>query len=135
MSILSQGGGSRPGGMGGVLGQVLGGSTGGGPPAGLGGGLGGLLQQIERAGFGSQAQSWVDTGQNQPISADAVSQNFNNDGLADIARRAGLSPGEASAGLAYLLPAVVDHVTPQGRMPAGSDLEAALGGLLKRLGG
>jgi uncharacterized protein YidB (DUF937 family) len=135
MSILGQGGNSRPGGLGGMLGQVLGGNAGGGPAAGLGGGLGGLLQQLERAGLGSQAQSWVGTGQNQPITADAVSQIFGNDGLAEIARRAGLSTGEASAGLAHLLPAVVDHVTPQGRVPAGNEIEEALGGLLKRLGG
>lgn len=131
MPMLSQGG-AQQGGLGGLLGQMLGG--GGGASGGPGGGLGGLLAQVERAGFGDQAKSWVGTGQNLPISPDAIGQIFGQGGLADIAQRAGLSPDEASAGLAHLLPAVVDHVTPQGALPSGGDLEGVLGGLLKRLG-
>jgi uncharacterized protein YidB (DUF937 family) len=119
------------GGLGGLLGQVLGG---GGAPGGMGG-LGDLLQQFEKAGFGSHSQSWVGAGQNQPISPDAIGQVFGQDGLADIARRAGISPDEASAGLAHLLPAVVDHVTPSGQLPTGAQLDASLAGLMKRLGG
>ncbi|HEX7373563.1 MAG TPA: YidB family protein, partial [Steroidobacteraceae bacterium] len=137
MAMLSQGGGSQQGGgLGGMLSQVLGGGAGGGgAPDGLGGGLGGLLKQIEQAGFGDHARSWVGTGQNQPISPDAIGQIFGQDGLADIARRAGLSPQQASAGLADLLPAVVDHVTPGGQVPSGSQVENVLGGLLKQFGG
>jgi uncharacterized protein YidB (DUF937 family) len=135
MAMLSQGGGARQGGggLGGMLGQVLGG--GGGNGGGAPGGLGGLLKQIEQAGFGDQARSWVSTGQNQPISPDAIGQIFGQNGLADIARRAGLSPDQASNGLAHLLPAVVDHVTPGGQVPAGSQVDDVLGGLLKQFGG
>lgn len=133
MSMLSQGHGSSGGGLGGLLGQVLGGGSSG-APAGQGGGLGGLLKQVEAAGFGDHARSWVGTGPNQPISPDAIGQIFGQGGLADIAQRAGLSHERASAGLAQLLPAVVNHLTPDGRMPSGSDLESALGGLLQQLG-
>jgi len=121
--------GGGPGGLGGLLGQMLGG--GGGTP----GGLGGLLRQFEQAGFGSHAQSWVGAGPNQPISPNAIGQVFGQDGLADIARRAGISPDEASAGLAHLLPAIVDHVTPGGQLPTGAQLDDSLAGLMKRLGG
>ncbi len=133
MSMLGQSGSGAGGGLGGLLGQVLGGGAGG-PPGGLSGGLGGLLKQLERAGFGAHAASWVGTGQNQPISPADIGKIFGQGGLADIAQRAGLSPDQASAGLAHLLPAVVDHLTPQGQVPGGNDLEAMLGGLLKRLG-
>jgi len=138
LSMLSQGGGRSPGGLGGLLGQVLGGGGGLGGPSGSAGGLGGLgglLEQLERTGHGAHAQSWVGTGQNLPISPDAIGQVFGQDGLAQIARRAGLSTGEAGAGLAQLLPALVDHVTPQGKVPAGNEIDDVLAGLMQRLGG
>lgn len=130
MSMLNQGQGASGGGLGGLLGQVLGGAGGSGPA----GGLGGLLNQIESAGFGDHAKSWVGTGQNLPIPPDAIGRIFGNGGLADIAKQAGLSTSDASAGLAQLLPAVVDRLTPNGQLPAGPDLASALGGLLGRLG-
>src|SRR5262245_9669300 len=51
---------SGGGGLGDILGQVLGGSMG-----GRGGGLGGLLEQLQRAGFGAEADSWVSSGPNK----------------------------------------------------------------------
>src|SRR5206468_5709297 len=64
-NVAPQGG----GGLGDLLGQVLGGAAGG---RGGAGGLGGLLAQIQQAGFGEQADSWVSRGANQPISPDAM---------------------------------------------------------------
>lgn len=134
LAMLSQGQGGRQGGtfgggLGGLLGQMLGGG------AGSQAGLGGLLQQLEQAGLGAHAQSWVGAGQNQPISPEAIGRVFGQDGIADIAQRAGLSQEQASAGLAHLLPAVVDHVTPSGQLPTGAQLDESLAGLMKRLGG
>ena len=99
------------------------------------GGLAGMLQSLQQGGLGQLVQSWIGTGQNQPISPDAIGKVFGQDGLAEIAQRAGLSQQEASAGLAHLLPAVVDHVTPSGQLPSGAQLDDALSGLMKRLGG
>jgi uncharacterized protein YidB (DUF937 family) len=113
------------------LGQVLGG---GGGQSG-GGGLGGLLAQMQRAGYGDQARSWVGTGQNMPISTDALSQIFGQGGIEEIARRAGLSPEQASSGLSQLLPEVVDHVTPGGKEPDFDQLTRSVDGLRQRLGG
>src|SRR5215831_16523810 len=56
------------GGIGDLLGQVLGGGGG-----GMGGGLGGLLEQLQRTGFGDQADSWVSRDANKPISPGAMS--------------------------------------------------------------
>jgi uncharacterized protein YidB (DUF937 family) len=102
------------GGLGGILGQVLGGGAVGGSAAG---GLGGLLEQLSRAGFGEQADSWVARGPNKPISPDAMTQIFGRDGLEHIARQTGISEDEATRGLSQLLPEVVDRVTPDGSMP------------------
>jgi uncharacterized protein YidB (DUF937 family) len=124
------GGGMDGGGFGDVLGQILGG-------AGSGGGLGGLgaiLEGLQRAGFGEQARSWVGTGQNLPLPPGALEQVFGQGGLAEIARRAGLSQEDASRGLAALMPEVVDHVTPTGNVPNGDDLLASVDALARRLG-
>jgi uncharacterized protein YidB (DUF937 family) len=119
------------GGLGDLLGQVLGGGGGGASGAG---GLGGLLEQLSRAGFGEQADSWVARGPNKTISPDAMTQIFGRDGLAQISRQAGVSEDEATRGLAELLPEVVDHVTPEGSLPDGASLTNNVNELARRFG-
>jgi uncharacterized protein YidB (DUF937 family) len=98
------------------------------------GGLGGLLEQLQRAGYGDQARSWVSTGPNLPISPDVMAQVFGQDGLAQIASRAGLSEQQTSEGLTEVLPEVVDRLTPQGQVPELDALSASVGDLQRRLG-
>jgi uncharacterized protein YidB (DUF937 family) len=119
----SQGPGAE-GGLGGLLGQVLGGHVAGGGGAGGGaaGGLGGLLEQLQRAGFGEQARSWVGRGANQPIPPDAMTQIFGREGIEQISRQAGVPEDEAAEGLSRLLPEVIDRVTPDGQVPDAESL-------------
>jgi uncharacterized protein YidB (DUF937 family) len=148
--LASRGGGARQtgGGLGDVLGQVLGGgaqreSGGGigdviggmlGRGAGGAGGLGGLLEQMQRAGLGDQARSWVATGQNMPISPNELGQIFGQGGVEEIARQANLTPQQTSEGLSELLPDVVDHLTPDGQMPDLDQLTLSVENLRRRLG-
>ena len=81
------------------------------------GGLQGMLGKFQQAGYGAQADSWVSTGQNQPISADALSQVLGSGQLSQIAQQLGLSQGAVAGGLASVLPQVVDKMTPQGQVP------------------
>jgi uncharacterized protein YidB (DUF937 family) len=119
------------GGLGDLLGSILGAGAGG----AAGGGLGGLLEQFARAGFGSQANSWVGTGANEPLPPEAAEQVFGRDGLAEIARRAGLSEQDTSRGLAALMPDLVDRVTPDGRVPDPDALGHSIDALARRMGG
>jgi uncharacterized protein YidB (DUF937 family) len=121
--------GGRGGGLGDVLGGILGGGQGGAP------GLGGLLEQFQRAGFAEQAQSWVGTGQNLPISPAAIGQVLGSDTLSQIAQQAGVSESEASEGLSQLLPEVVDHLTPGGSAPDLDQLAASVAALTRQFGG
>ena len=98
------------------------------------GGLGGLLEQLTQGGYGRQAQSWISTGDNEPIDPDALSQIFGNDRIAQIAARAGVSEQEARGGLAELLPNVVDHFTPDGRLPPLDQLVESIDDYQRRLG-
>jgi uncharacterized protein YidB (DUF937 family) len=120
------------GGLGELLDQVLGG----GAPAGGagGGGLGELLERLQRSGYREQADSWVGTGQNLPLPAEALEQILGRRGLEQIARHTGLSEREASSGLSELLPEVVDRVTPEGRVPELDALAASVRDLSRRLG-
>lgn len=122
---------SGGGGLGDILGQVLGGAMGGG---GTGGGLGGLLEQMQRAGFGTEADSWVGTGQNRPLPPDAMGKVFGREGVQEIARRTGYDESDVSRGLSQLLPEVVNHVTPNGQVPDLDALSASVGDLARRLG-
>ena len=82
------------------------------------GGLEGLLAKFQQAGMGQQAQSWIGTGQNMSISADALSKIFGQGQLGRIAEQLGMSQTEAAGGLAEALPNVVDQMTPDGQIPA-----------------
>jgi uncharacterized protein YidB (DUF937 family) len=109
------------------------------PPAGAGlgfDGLGGLLSQLQRAGLGDAASSWVGTGANQPVSPDALGQALGPDLIGQIARQLGVGQQEVTGGLSQVLPRVVDRLTPQGRVPEGGLPDIGdLGSLLDGLGG
>ena len=112
-----------------VIGSLLSGQQGGG--AGGGGGLGGLLQQLQQGGLGDAVQSWVGSGQNQPVSGEQLQAALGGDQISALAQQAGLPAGELAGQLAQWLPHVVDKLTPNGELPAGGgDLGSALGGLL-----
>lgn len=116
-----------------VLGQVMGGSAqGSGAPQAANpmlqmvlqviqqnGGIGGLLQQFQQAGHGQAAQSWVREGTpNVPINADILQQVLGSGALSQIAQQFGMSPQAAASTVAQALPGVVDHLTPDGTIPA-----------------
>jgi uncharacterized protein YidB (DUF937 family) len=117
----------------GLLGNVLGGMMGGGQQGGAqgqspllaialqlmqqNGGLQGMLGKFQQAGYGDQAQSWVGTGQNMPISPDILQQVLGSGQLGKIAQQLGMSQHDVSGGLAQMLPGVVDQMTPQGQIP------------------
>ncbi|AXS81108.1 YidB family protein [Dechloromonas sp. HYN0024] len=98
------------------------------------GGLGGLVQSFEQGGLGEVVKSWVSTGQNLPISAEQIKAVLGGGQLQDIASQLGVSPEQASGGLADLLPQVIDKMTPNGQLPEGGDLLAQGMDLLKKGG-
>ncbi|HMA32448.1 MAG TPA: YidB family protein [Casimicrobiaceae bacterium] len=117
----------------GVLGNLMGGLLGGQQPQGAqaqspllqmalqllqqNGGIQGVLAKFEQAGLGAQAQSWIGTGQNQPVDANAISQIFGQGQLGQIAQQLGLTHEQVAGQLAQVLPQVVDKLTPQGQIP------------------
>ena len=86
------------------------------------GGISGVLDKLRQSGLGNHAQSWVSTGENMPISAGDLEQALGSGQLAELASHFGMSPQEASTGLAQVLPEVVNQMTPAGQVPA-NDLD------------
>ncbi len=95
---------------------------------GAGGGLGALVGALTQGGLGNVASSWVGTGQNLPVSAHQISSALGGGGLlAQLAKSAGLSHGDAASGLSQILPDLVDKLTPDGQIPQLDTLEKMLG--------
>ena len=123
----------------GALGSLLGGSRGGGSPLNAllpvvtgmlaGGGLSKLVSGMQSAGLEDKAKSWISHGANASISPDEVKQVVGQNQIADVAARAGVSHDEAAALIAQALPAVVDHVTPDGTVPDAAAVDQSLGKL------
>lgn len=131
-----QGGGlgGMAGGLGGMLGGLLGGAQSGNaaqsPLAGIlasllanngqAGGLGGLISAFQKNGMGDVIGSWVGSGQNAPISPDALGKVLGPDILSKLGGQAGgASQGDLLSQLSQILPGLVDKMTPQGQAPQG----------------
>ena len=85
-----------------------------------GGGLQNVFARLEANGLGAQAASWVGTGANEPITGAEARQAVGPDEVARIAGELGVSESEAADGVAEVLPAVVDAITPHGELPPPS---------------
>ena len=96
-----------------VKGVTGGQAAGGENPAG---GLGGLIDSFKKAGLGEKADSWVGTGENQPVTEPEVEKGVGADVLDDLAAQTGMSRDELLKRLATVLPGMVDKMTPSGRL-------------------
>ena len=120
-----------PGGAGGGLSDLMKGGLGGllaGGAAGsiLSGGLGDLLGQLQKGGQGEVADSWVGKGQNRAISPGDLASALGADQIQSLSAQSGLSRDELLSGLSQYLPQVIDHLTPDGRLPTENELSGRI---------
>lgn len=94
------------------------------------GGVQGLVQVLQQHGLGEQVQSWIGTGENQPVSGSALGQALDKAGLGNLVQEAaskvGMDPDTLLGHLSDLLPAAINHLTPNGQTPEAG---ASSGGL------
>ena len=118
----------------GSAGAILGGATASGRPAqgtdvagggAVTGGLGDLIDHFRNSGLGKKADSWVSTGQNEPVDEAELGGALGPDLLDTLAQQTGLSRQELLKRLSQVLPQAVDHMTPEGRLPPRSREGAA----------
>lgn len=100
------------------------------------GGVNGLLDQLRKGGLGSQVDSWVSTGPNDPIQPQQLESALGTDTVNRLSGSTGLSIQSLLPLLATILPMVINHLTPNGRSPQPGDatnqpdLGDLLGGVL-----
>lgn len=118
-------------GGGGGLGDVLKGGLGGllaGGAAGtvLSGGLGDLLNQLQQGGHGDTASTWVGKGENKAIAPGDLANALGADQIQSLSAQSGLSRDELLSGLSQYLPQVIDHLTPDGRLPTEDEISGRI---------
>lgn len=92
---------------------------------GLLGGLGGLLDRLKQSGHADTANSWVGSGQNQPIQPKDLGSALGQTTISELARSSGMTEQELLAQLSHALPGVVDKLTPNGTVPTQSQVVSA----------
>jgi uncharacterized protein YidB (DUF937 family) len=118
---------SSGGGLGDVLKGGLGGLLAGGAAGSvLSGGLGDLLKQFQQNGQGDTANSWVAPGPNKQIAPGDLAGALGADQINSLMSQSGLSREELLSGLSQHLPEVINHLTPDGRLPTEDELAGRL---------
>jgi uncharacterized protein YidB (DUF937 family) len=97
------------------------------------GGLAGLAQLFQNKGLGDAVSSWIGTGQNQPVTGDQITNVLGSEQIRQFAQKLGLSSEEISRGLAFVLPQIIDHLTPHGQVPDQGALDQGIAALKDRL--
>jgi OmpA-OmpF porin, OOP family len=82
------------------------------------GGLQGFLDQFRRAGLGETVSSWVSRGSNTPITTEQLERAIGNDTVNRITSNVGVARAAGASALAYMIPRVVDLLTPEGVVPS-----------------
>jgi uncharacterized protein YidB (DUF937 family) len=123
--------GSVPSGGGGGIGDILKGNLGGllaGGAVGsvISGGLGDLLKQLQQSGHGDTANTWVGPGQNKAIAPGDLAKALGADQISGLMSQTGLSRDELLSGLSQQLPDVINHLTPEGRLPTENEVSGRL---------
>jgi OOP family OmpA-OmpF porin len=94
------------------------------------GGLAGFMENFDRAGLGATASSWISSDANTPISNEQLESALGSATLDNFANQAGTDYQTATAATAYMVPHVIDELTPEGIIPHENDLLSRAGGYL-----
>ena len=107
------------------------------------GGIDGLMAKMRDGGLGPQVDSWVSSGENQPVAPEQVQQALGPDTIQRLSAGSGLNASQLLPLLAMFLPQLINMLTPNGHVPSGGvnqaagqlDVGSLIGGLLGGAGG
>lgn len=106
----------QPDGPGGLIDsfrKMAGGASGG----GLMGGLSEIFDRLSVPQHQAKAQSWVSTGRNESLAPDELEQALDDETIAELVEKTGLSRSELLSRLSQTLPEAVDQASPDGHFP------------------
>jgi uncharacterized protein YidB (DUF937 family) len=93
------------------------------PAGSILGGLNDLIGKLSSGGVGTQVNSWVGHGTNEPVQPGQLGSALGPNVLNELAQKTGMSQQELLAQLSTVLPQLINHLTPNGRMPTLADFE------------
>jgi uncharacterized protein YidB (DUF937 family) len=94
------------------------------------GGLQGFANQLQGQGLGDVVSSWIGTGQNRAISPDQIVAALGRARVDALSQRAGIPAALGAGAIAAVIPALIDKLTPDGRVPERSALGTIGKGIL-----
>jgi uncharacterized protein YidB (DUF937 family) len=96
-------------------------------PGGVLGGLGGLVNKLQQGGLGDVVNSWVGSGQNQPVSPGQLGSALGPSILKTVSQMTGISEDDLTKQLSQVMPGVINGLTPNGRLPTLAELSKMMG--------
>jgi uncharacterized protein YidB (DUF937 family) len=106
------------GAVGGLSGLLAGGA--------LSGGLKELMERFRQTGQEPKVQSWVSSGANQSIAPDELEQVLGEERINWLVEETGMPRDQLLTKLSGELPAAVDELTPDGRLPTDDEITRRL---------
>lgn len=88
------------------------------------GGLGSFLDRFRKMGLGDSVSSWLSSTTPKPISGSTLETAVGHEWIDKIASKTGLTYATASSALGFLIPNVVQRLSPGGVVPARLPSEA-----------
>ncbi|MBL0428246.1 YidB family protein [Ramlibacter alkalitolerans] len=85
------------------------------------GGMNAVVDKFRDKGLHRQAQSWMSSGDNDPIDGQAVEQVVGREELRQMAERLGVPEEQVAQAFAEIMPEMVDKMTPDGQLPHEAD--------------
>jgi uncharacterized protein YidB (DUF937 family) len=88
------------------------------------GGLDVLINRFKQSGLEDVINSWISTGQNQPISPPQLRRALGDETVNNLSRQAGAPQEDLLTQLSRYLPRVIDGLTPNGQVPSEADIRS-----------
>jgi len=80
------------------------------------------VNKLQQGGLGDVVNSWVGSGQNQPVSPSQLGSALGPSVIKTVSQLTGLSEDDLTKQLSQVLPGLVDKLTPNGRLPTVAEL-------------
>jgi len=90
--------------------------------------MGSLMGKLKEGGLGSQVDSWMGDGDNEPVSAEQLKSALGDDQIAAASEKMGVDADTAAQQLSDALPDLADKFSGGGSMLDASGLMDKLGG-------
>lgn len=94
------------------------------------GGFAGFVDRFREVGLGDLIDSWISSGANTPISYEQIESAFGDETLRVLSEQVGTDYKTTVEATEYIVPHLVDELTPNGEIPDESDLLASAGALM-----